>query len=137
MPCSYHHYNKWFSLLLDCLNVFGTQLDNTPCKEWFANLEAKFALQKEIMWLGQQKGTKYTLLLNKSYLVTRIKYFHSVTCITMPDKFEQTVKNSQLYNDGIHRYGWRNCKKEVKFYAPTHPISQAWSYISIFWLLWG
>jgi len=31
-------------------------------------------------------GTKYTLLLNKSYLVTEMEYFHSVACIKNPDK---------------------------------------------------
>ena len=30
-------------------------------------------------------GTKYALALNESYLVTGIEYFHSVTCITMPE----------------------------------------------------
>ena len=31
-------------------------------------------------------GTKYTLLLKESYLVIGKEYFHSVTCITKPDK---------------------------------------------------
>ena len=31
-------------------------------------------------------GTKYTLLLNESYLVTIIEYFHSVFCIKKPEE---------------------------------------------------
>jgi len=33
-------------------------------------------------------GTKYTLLLNESYLVIGIEYFYSVTCTTKPDKLQ-------------------------------------------------
>ena len=38
-------------------------------------------------------GTKYTLWLNESYLVTGIKYFVSVTCIAKPDKLGANCKN--------------------------------------------
>ena len=44
----------------------------------------------------------YTLLLNESYLVTRIEYFHSITCIIKSQiSCEQTVKISQSYNGGM------------------------------------
>jgi len=41
--------------------------------------------------------TKYTLIV--SYIVAGMKYSHSVTCITKPDKI--TGKISWSYSDGI------------------------------------
>ena len=102
----------------------------TPCKEWFANPGAKICFAKRKYacdWASKNAQSSYTWFLNKSYLVTGVKYFHSVTCITMPDKFlnklwkihshtmmefigmaEETAKkgsNLCAYTPNFHRHG--------------------------------
>ena len=75
-------------------------------------------------------GTKYTILLNKSYLSTGIHYLHSVTIIRMPDRSRQSLKISYMAIVYCYTsYGqsnWANCV------SPHALFLQAWSEL---WIL--
>lgn len=86
-----------------------------------------------------QVGIKYTLLLNKSYLVTGIEYF--VTCIYKTRQIVNKLqKMSEPYIDGIEKLWlemWSNFVCQHAFFAGPVTFHAKWLlYFPCFAFLW-